>query len=168
MEVKVNLMKHIGSVLIREGFRLILQEEHNNDIMNFINKYKNLCEIQAMGDDWAVNSLKFVIMGVKDPLVFLCQCIEKLRLIALAKRSELRSFKILHKYDKLPNAPSSEQLTMMKKKGVPIQRRKSNVLGPEKMEEVLRQSEVKAHLKDKVDGYFNEPSKIFANRHMHR
>lgn len=45
MAVKVNLMKHIGSVLVREGFRLILQEEHGNDIMNFINKYKNLCEI---------------------------------------------------------------------------------------------------------------------------
>lgn len=107
-------------------------------------------------------------MGIKDPLVFLCQCIEKLRMIEVAKKSDLRSFKILHKYDKLPNAPSTEQIAMMKKKEVLIQRRKSNVLDPSKMEAVLRQSEIKAHIKEKVDAYFNTPSVKLANRHMHR
>ena len=72
LECKVNIVKRLGSILIREGFRLILREEHKNDIYDFINRYTLLSEIKKIGDEWIENSLKFVIMGVKDPLVFLC------------------------------------------------------------------------------------------------
>ena len=95
MVVKINTISVTGSVLLREGFRMILREEHNNDLSSFINSFKVLRDIKQMGDDWVDNSLKFVIIGVKDTIVFLCQCAEKLRLIELAQKSELKSFKIL-------------------------------------------------------------------------
>ena len=85
--VKVNMMKQIGSVLLREGFRLILREDHSNEIMEFINSFKLLQDIMRIGDEWLINSLKFLIIGVKDPLVFLCQCIEKMRMIELSRKS---------------------------------------------------------------------------------
>ena len=65
-------MKRTGSVLIREGFRLILKDDHDSDIMSFVNSYKLLIQINKIGDEWLENSLKFVILGIKDPLVFLC------------------------------------------------------------------------------------------------
>ena len=95
LQDKVNIIKRSGSVLIREGMRLILRENHHNDLKNFINSHKILAEIVRIGDQWLENSLKFVIMGIKDPLVFLCQCIEKLRLIEVSDKAHLRSFKIL-------------------------------------------------------------------------
>lgn len=115
LEVKINIIKRLGSVLIREGFRLILLEDFNNDLMAFIEHHKLLSEIRKIEDEWLENSLKFVILGVKDPLVFLCQCIEKLELLEVSKKSELRSFKILNKYGKIPNGPSKEQLVILNK-----------------------------------------------------
>ena len=72
LQDKVNIIKRSGSVLIREGMRLILRDNHQNDIKHFINSYKILASIVRIGDEWLENSLKFVIMGIKDPLVFLC------------------------------------------------------------------------------------------------
>ena len=83
--------------------------------MAFIEHHKLLSEIRKIEDEWLENSLKFVILGVKDPLVFLCQCIEKLELLEVSKKSELRSFKILNKYGKIPNGPSKEQLVILNK-----------------------------------------------------
>ena len=114
LAVKVSLIKQTGSVLIREGFRLILRDDHDSDIMSFIHRYKLLHQINKIGDEWLENSLKFVIMGIKDPLVFLCQCVDKLNLIEVSKKSDLSSFKILNKYGKIPNAPSSEQIEKIK------------------------------------------------------
>ena len=82
--------------------------------MSFIHRYKLLHQINKIGDEWLENSLKFVIMGIKDPLVFLCQCVDKLNLIEVSKKSDLSSFKILNKYGKIPNAPSSEQIEKIK------------------------------------------------------
>ena len=59
-------------MLIREGMRLVLRDDHRNNLKHFIGGFKLLAEIAKIGDQWLENSLKFVIMGIKDPLVFLC------------------------------------------------------------------------------------------------
>lgn len=83
--------------------------------MSFVNSYRLLHHIHKIGDEWLENSLKFVMMGIKDPLVFLCQCVEKLNLIEISKKAELSSFKILNKYGKVPDAPSLEFIEKFKK-----------------------------------------------------
>ena len=52
--------------------RLVLRDDHKNNLKHFIGGFKLLAEIAKIGDQWLENSLKFVIMGIKDPLVFLC------------------------------------------------------------------------------------------------
>ena len=50
LEDKVNVIKQSGSVLIREGLRLLLREEHRNNLKHFIGSYKLLAEIVKIGD----------------------------------------------------------------------------------------------------------------------
>ena len=59
-------------MLLREGLRMVLIEEHKRDIKNFISNYKVLISIAFYHEEWVTTSLKFTILGVKDPLVFLC------------------------------------------------------------------------------------------------
>ena len=49
---KINVLKQSGSVLIREGLRLILKDDYKNDFQNFIDSSKLLSEIVKIGDDW--------------------------------------------------------------------------------------------------------------------
>ena len=86
-------------------------------------------QIHKLGDEWLENSLKFLILGIKDPLVFLCQCVEKLNMIEISKKSELSSFKILNKYGKVPNAPSSETIEKFKQQETVARRRQSKIIG---------------------------------------
>ena len=51
---------------------MVLIEEHKRDIKNFISNYKVLISIAFYHEEWVTTSLKFTILGVKDPLVFLC------------------------------------------------------------------------------------------------
>ena len=140
--------------------------------MAFINNHKLLSQIKRIEDEWLENSVKFVILGVKDPLVFLCQCIEKLRLIEVSKKSELRSFKILNKYGKIPNGPSKEQLEILNKFNkvagtkdkVLLRRRQSAKLDASQMEKILLKSKATVFIRDKLTSYFNEPTEYEKNR----
>ena len=85
LEINIKVIKRIGSVLLREGFRLLLSEEHRRDINSFINSYQVLVCISFYHEEWVTNSLKFTLLGVKDPLVFLCQCYDKLIVIEKMK-----------------------------------------------------------------------------------
>ena len=157
---KVTIIKQSGSVLLREGLRLLLREEHRNDIQSFINSYKLLAEVVKIGDDWLENSLKFVIMGVKDPLVFLCQCIEKLQLIEESKKADLRSFKILSKYKARQMPPAHIINTIQQHNENLVKRRKSNVVDPAHMQSMLRKSAVTLYIREKLSSYFKEPTKF--------
>ena len=86
LEVHIQVIKRIGSVLLREGLRMVLIEEHKRDINSFINSYRVLISISFYHQEWVKTSLKFTILGVKDPLVFLCQCHEKLLVIDKMKK----------------------------------------------------------------------------------
>ena len=108
------MLKLLGSVLLREGFRIILREDYGNDVNAMINGSKVLREISKLSDEWVENSLKFVIMGVKDPLIFFCQCIEKYKIVEKSQKSDLKSFQILKKFDKIPDAPTDEQIASIK------------------------------------------------------
>ena len=72
MLLQIRCIKRIGSILLREGFRLLLWEDHKRDIIDFINSYRVLTTLVFYHEEWVKNSLKFTILGVKDPLVFLC------------------------------------------------------------------------------------------------
>ena len=85
MLLQIRIIKRIGSILLREGFRLLLWEEHKRDINDFINSYRVLISLVFYHEEWVTNSLKFVILGVKDPLVFLCQAYDKLLIIEKMK-----------------------------------------------------------------------------------
>ena len=163
LEDKVSIIKRSGSVLIREAMRIILRDDHRNEILEFINSYKLLSEIVKIGDQWLENSLKFVIMGIKDPLVFLVQCIEKMRLIERIRRSETRSFQILQKYEREKrNLPTVDQVNKMKKNEKISQnrRRHSNVINADTLKKLLKKSDAAMFIKDKLSSYFNEPSEF--------
>ena len=45
LEIHIQVIKRIGSVLLREGLRMVLIEEHKRDINSFINSYRVLISI---------------------------------------------------------------------------------------------------------------------------
>ena len=91
LELQIKVIKRVGSVLLREGFRLLLQEEHKRDIKDFIISYTTLDTIAFYHEEWVNNSLKFTLLGVKDPLVFLCQCYDKLLMIEKMKKQQTKA-----------------------------------------------------------------------------
>lgn len=92
LRIKISNILHTGTVLLREGFRILLKEEHNNEIDRFVTDYPLLQDMKLLGADWVANSLKFVMLGVKDPIAFLFQLLKKLELIEESRKSDLRSF----------------------------------------------------------------------------
>ena len=118
--------------------RLVLREDFNNDIEKLIRHFRMLRSIDRIGDDWVANSLKFVMIGVKEPFTFLKDCIDKLKIIEMSRNSELRSFKILRAHGKLPNQETLDQLDEMKyKEKEPVmRRRKSKVFDLKEIEKL--------------------------------
>ena len=106
LEINIQVIKRIGSVLLREGFRMVLIEEHKRDINSFINSYRVFISVAFYHQEWVTTSLKFTILGVKDPLVFLCQCHEKLIVINKMKKLQTKAYKIKSKHNVL-----SDELT---------------------------------------------------------
>ena len=108
----------MGSVLLREGFRLILQEEHRKDLSDLIRNYQVLVSIAFYHEEWITNSLKFTLLGVKDPLVFLCQCFDKMVVMEKMKLQQSKANKIKNQYGMLDGETEKEinTITFLEKK----------------------------------------------------
>ena len=117
-------IKTVGSVLLREGFRNIFIDTFKSDITHMAKSYLCLRKIAAVDDNndkhqnmtetqkqmsaeglsfcecsdcWVTNSLKLLMMGLKDTLNWLIQC--KVTLSAIEKsKNEGKGFVILAKY----------------------------------------------------------------------
>lgn len=95
-------MDRIGVVLVREGFRHLL-EDNGFKIDALLLKSKVIHRIVFWSGienikerEWATRSLKFVAMGISSPLIFLRELLEKFKLVH-SQNFGSRSFRILHK-----------------------------------------------------------------------
>jgi hypothetical protein len=97
-------VERLGGTLIREGFRQYIHEQ-NFKISGIIKScfvLNKLVESETTEDDlereWITRSIKFIVMGVSDPVKFLWELHDKFEKITETEiRKDLKSYKIVNK-----------------------------------------------------------------------